>query len=183
MKKNRLFEVMSRLDRTFNISEAAEISEIPEILSGYIQAALFTEEERLNDERTANEPDLYNDPEEDSDNELEKLIMIAGNYKKKSWQGFSRDDIEPNSLIRAYADIKTFLANVGNAVDEAIDDQGLERLGMDIWYVRNHHGVGFFDHSYDYDNERILTQAAQALGEVELFINADNKLSFDNENS
>lgn len=86
MKKNRLFEIMSVLDKTFNINEAAEISEIPEILSGYIQAALFTEEERLNDERNS-EPDLYNDPDEDSDNELEKLIMIAGNYKKKIMAG------------------------------------------------------------------------------------------------
>lgn len=182
--KNRLFEMMSALDKKFVLKESVELQDINQILSGYIQAALFTEEERLNDEAQSEydqQNDLFNDPDEDGDNELEKLIMISNNYKKKSWQGFSREDIEPNSLIKAYQDIKTFLKTAGTAVDEAVDDNGLERLGMDIWYVRNHHGAGFFDHSYDYDNEKILTAAAQSLGEVDLYINNNNKLSFGNE--
>ena len=78
-------------------------------------------------------------------------------------------------------DIKQFLSLAGDSVIEAIEDNGLERLGHDIWLTRNGHGAGFFDHSYDDENEKRLISAAKSLKEVDLYINDDMKLSFGNE--
>jgi hypothetical protein len=49
---------------------------------------------------------------------------------------------------------------------------------MDIWLTRNGHGSGFFDHSYDDDNEKKLMDAARSLKEKYLYIGDDNKLHF-----
>ena len=180
-KKDRLFEIMQHVNPDFKIIKEEVIpQDINEILSGYIQAALFTEEERLNDEGNSNNINLY-DPE-DAEDDFERLMQITNNFKHLEFTNFSRQDIEYNSLITAYNDIKKFLSLAGNSVDEAIETNGLEQLGMDIWYTRNHHGAGFFDRSYDFENEKQLIKSGQALGEVDLYINDNNKLSFGNEN-
>jgi hypothetical protein len=112
---------------------------------------------------------------------LERLIKISTNLNKKSFESFTKEDIEPNSLIKAYTDIKKFLDLAGESVIEAIEENGLEQLGHDIWLTRNGHGAGFFDRSYGDDNEKRLTQAAKALKEVTIYINDNLRLSFDNE--
>lgn len=178
--KQRLLEIMQHVNPDFKlIKEYVEPNEINEILSGYIQAALFTEEERLNDDRKEMEYNPYD--KDDAEDDFERLLQITNNFKHKPFLAFSREDIEPNSLITAYNDIKKFLNLAGDSVDEAIDDNGTERLGIDIWYTRNGHGAGFFDHSYDEDNEKKLISAGNALGSVNLFINKNLKLSFTNE--
>lgn len=154
-------------------------NDINQILKGYIDAALWTEEERLKDDYQSE----YGDEEEydSEDDELEKLIKISANLNKKSFENFTREDIEPDSLIKAYTEIKKFLDLAGDSVIEAIETNGLERLGHDIWLTRNGHGAGFFDHSYDDENEKKLMQAAKALKEVNIYINDNLRLSFDNE--
>ena len=154
-------------------------NDINQILKGYIDAALWTEEERLKEEYQSEYG--YDDENDDENDELERLVKISANLNKKSFESFSREDIEPNSLIKAYTDIKKFLDLAGDSVIEAIEENGLEQLGHDIWLTRNGHGAGFFDRSYDDDTEKRLMQAAKALKEVTLFINDDVKLSFDNE--
>ncbi len=145
-------------------------SDINEILKGYIECALWTEEERLEDEVTVEIDD------EDLD-EVEKLIRLKGKYDKKTFSSFISDDIHVDSRIDAYNNIKAFIKNAGDdAVEEAISDNGLYRLGMDIWYTRNGHGAGFFDHSYD--NEEQLMNAAAKLGETTLYVDDDFVLHF-----
>jgi hypothetical protein len=156
-------------------------NDINQILKGYIDAALWTEEERLRDDYQS-EYGYDEDEDDDSeDDELEKLIKLSANLNKKSFESFTREDIEPDSLIKAYTEIKKFLDLAGDSVLEAIETKGLERLGHDIWFTRNGHGAGFFDHSYDDENEKRLIQAGKALGEVDVYINDNLKLSFSNE--
>lgn len=158
-------------------------NELNQILKGYIEAALWTEEEIL----ATDYKSQYGDSEEEEyddfegEDELDKLVRLSANLNKKSFDSFKREDIEVNSLIKAYTDIKKFLELAGDSVNEAIEDNGLERLGQDIWLTRNDHGAGFFDHSYDPDNEKRLINAAKALGNVYLYINSNVKLSFSNE--
>jgi hypothetical protein len=158
--------------------------EINEILKGYIETALWTEEERLNDEYGSEHNKVfkdYDDYEDKEDTELDKLIKLSANINNKGIESFSKEDIEPNSLIKAYTDIKKFIQLAGDSVYEAIYENGLERLGTDIWYTRNGHGAGFFDHSYDDDDEKKLIQAGKSLGSVDLYINDNLKLSFSNQ--
>ena len=158
---------------------------LKQIMKGYIAAAIWTEEERLKEDMNQGfEIDNNDEPDdfEDSDNpELEKLINIQANMNKKNFDSFSEEDIDPNSLIQAYLDIKKFISDVDpQYIQEAIHDQGTERLGHDIWLTRNRHGAGFFDHFYDSDMEQALTKAAQELKEVNLYIGDDYMLYFDN---
>lgn len=156
--------------------------ELNQILKGYIEAALWTEEERLKDDY-ASETGINSDNEQDDEHtELDKLIQLTNNFSHKTIDSFSKEDIEPNSLIQAYVDIKKFLELAGNNVMEAIETNGLERLGHDIWLTRNRHGAGFFDHSYDSDVEKALINAAHAIKGVDLYITDFMTLSFSNAN-
>jgi hypothetical protein len=163
-----------------NIINSFNQEDLNQILNGYLEAALWTEEERLNDEGQSNQ---YNDDDVE-ENELDRLVKIQSNLNKKNFTSFTREDIEPNSLIAVYLDIKKFIKLAGDdAVKDAIENIRLDGLGHDIWLSRNGHGAGFFDRTYDNDNsEELLMKAARAIGEVDLYINDNNKLSFSNEN-
>lgn len=133
---------------TSEINNGLIEEEINEILKGYLESALWTEEERLNNETH------YEDRE------------------------FSIEDIDSDSKINAYSDIKKFIEKAGTeAINEAITENGLFKLGMDIWLTRNGHGAGFFD--YSYENEEILMKTAKSLGSKYLYIGDDGKLYFD----
>lgn len=158
--------------------------DINEIMKGYLTAALWTEEERLADDfqEISGMSGHYVDEEPDDDEtEMDKFIRLKHSFNSKSLESFSQNDIEEDSLIQAYLDIKKFLELAGDSVYEAIEYNGLQRLGHDIWLTRNHHGSGFFDHNYEHGNEKSLMSAAKAIGSVDLFINDNMKLSFSNE--
>lgn len=107
----------------------------------------------------------------------EKLIQLKGKFDKKSFTSFVSEDIDIDNRIDAYNDIKTFIKNAGDvAIQEAINENGLFRLGMDIWFTRNGHGVGFFDHSYE--NENSLINAGENLKPKDLCLGDDGKLYF-----
>jgi len=148
--------------------------DINEILNGYIECALWTEEERLQQETNHEEE---NDDGDDDDDEIEKFIKLQNNFNNKDFNVFVSDDIDVDSKIDAYLDIKKFINTAGKvAVDEAISENGLFKLGMDIWFTRNGHGSGFFDHSYE--NEDVLIRAGNKLGPKDLYIGDDGKLYF-----
>ena len=135
--------------------------DLVEILKGYLEAAIWTEEENLLN-HNSEEDDVFADDEDNSDTETKK---------------FTIDDLEDNSKIQAYMDIKKFMKNAGkDAIDEAIEENGLFRLGMDIWLTRNHHGSGFFDHGYYHEEE--LTKSAQSLKGVDLYLGDDMQVYF-----
>jgi len=157
--------------------------EINEILKGYLMAALWTEEERLNDEYESENTYVEEDDDDDDEEETEidRLVKMQNNLNNKSFSGFIEDDIEVNSKIQAYLDIRNFILEAGGAaVAEAIDDNGTEQLGHDIWLTRNGHGAGFMDR--DYDNVVDLERAAKKLKEVDMYIGDDNMLYFSNAN-
>ena len=89
--------------------------------------------------------------------------------------------MDDNSKIQAYIDINRFIWDSGvDAIKEAIEVNGLFKLGMDIWLTRNGHGSGFFDHGYE--NEGSLNKSAEKLKGVDLYLGDDLKLYFSNSN-
>jgi hypothetical protein len=157
------------VDKDGNLKDLPQ-SDINEILKGYIECALWTEQERLEDDVTMDIDD------EDMD-EVEKLIQLKDKFDKKSFTSFVSEDIDIDSRIDAYNDIKTFIKNAGDkAIQEAIDENGLFKLGMDIWFTRNGHGAGFFDHNYE--NEDLLINAGKNLKSKDLYVGDDGKLRF-----
>jgi hypothetical protein len=161
-----------------------DVNVVNNILKGYIEAVLWTEEERLNDEFQEYNNIVFGD-DNDYNDELEKLIHLTNNLNKKTFSDFTKEDIEVNSLIKAYTDIKKFIEIAGEeTIESAIfdDDVDAERIGHDIWLTRNKHGAGFFDGHYSYDNEQKLMLASDKIKEVDVYINDNYKLSFSNEN-
>lgn len=139
--------------------------DINEILRGYIECAIWTEEERLNDNN-------IDDEDVDDMDEIEKIIKMKNNFNTKNIKEFINDFIDDNSKIEAYLDIKKFIQTAGDvAIQEAIDENGLFQLGMEIWLTRNGHGAGFFDHNYE--NEEVLTSSAKKLKSKDLYIGDD----------
>ena len=190
--KERLFEMIGKLDPSFKpkLNEDINIDglylsdiDLNEIMKGYLDAALWTEEERLNDERQNNNviTNDYEDENDESQDEIRFMKIMRDNFQNKSIESFTREDIDPNSLIQAYLDIKKFIMTAGSiAISETLEENDKFQLGMDFWLTRNRHGAGFFDRNYD--NEQQLTIAAQNLKEVDLYIGDDNKLYFSNAN-
>jgi len=110
--------------------------------------------------------------------EIEKIIKMKNNFNTKNIKEFINDFIDDNSKIEAYLDIKKFIQTAGDvAIQEAIDENGLFQLGMEIWLTRNGHGAGFFDHNYE--NEEVLTSSAKKLKSKDLYIGDDGMLYFD----
>lgn len=191
--KQRLFEVMKKVNPDFNITllESVDINglhlsddDLNQILKGYLEAAIWTEEERLKDEGQSNNDVVtndYHDEEDESDVEIKFMSIMRNKLDTNSITTFTKESIDYNSLIQAYLDIKTFITTAGSdAIIEALTENDKFQLGMDIWLTRNRHGAGFFDHNYEHEKE--LTNAAQNLKEVDLYIGDDNKLHFSNVN-
>jgi hypothetical protein len=160
-----------------NVLDESNLStdHINKILKGYVEAALWTEEESLRDQQ--GDDGVYDDDEEDT--ELDKLIRLTSQLNSKGIISFSREDIESDSLIDAYMGIKKFIKLCGeDLIHRAIDEFGAEQLGHDFWLTRNGHGAGFFDRGYDEEDENILMKASRDMGSVDLYINDNNQLSF-----
>jgi hypothetical protein len=134
------------------------------ILKGYLEAAVWTDGEQLQDDYKNN---LGYDESDWNDDENKQQIE------------FTIDDLEDDSKIQAYNDIKIFIKAAGlDALTEAVNENGFFQLGMDIWLTRNHHGAGFLDHNYE--NEIDLIVAAHNLKEVNIYLTDNNMLSFSN---
>lgn len=136
------------------------------ILKGYIDFALQQEERNL----------------------VPQDNIIPGKEAKFNPEDFTIDDVDPDSRIQQYIDIKKFLDLAGedavmdyltNDYDD-ITDQKLRGLGFDIWLSRNTSDAGFSERMYDNDDtEEKLMSAAQELGGVTLTIGDDNMIYFE----
>ena len=130
---------------------------IKKIMDSYLECAIWTEEERLEEENT-----------EGYEGEIKDLIPEAD---------LNVNNFSDDSKIKAYEDIKLFLKYAGDSVN-GIDE---EQLGHDIWLSRNGHGAGFFDRGYDDDIEKILMDSAHKIGSVDIYLGDDGLLYFGNE--
>lgn len=97
--------------------------ELNEILEGYLDAVIFTEEERIE--------------EECGDEECDMRI----------------ENVEEESKSKSLQDIKKFIDSCLVGVKEVITKKGYAQLGHDIHLSRNGHGAGFFDRDYEFKDE------------------------------
>ena len=174
---NEIRSLVKQIIKENIISNFSQEVPIKEIMKGYIEAALWTEEERLRDE--AESFDSYDDEDDDELSELDKLVRITSQFNRKGFGSFEKEHIDVDSIIKAYNDIKLFISKIPEEVFfEALEEQSAEQFGHDIWFTRNHHGVGFWDGDYSYDVERALMEAIKVLREVDLVLGNDMKLYF-----
>ena len=141
---------------------------LKKVVKGYIETALWTEEERLKDEM------VYDEDEDDE--EMSEIDMIIKSYNKKDFSDFQKEDIDVDSLLDTYSDIKEF-TNLLN--DSTLDEVKPFDLGMDFWLTRNGHGTGFWDRDYSEETEKDLMSAVKNFKEKNLIIGDDMMLYFE----
>lgn len=89
-------------------------------------------------------------------------------------KNYSISDFSDEALEKATRDTNKFIEE--NEADLAeISD---EDAGHDFWLTRNRHGAGFGDGDYPKDIDNRLRKAAQAFGEINIYVGDDGELHF-----
>ena len=93
----------------------------------------------------------------------------SGGYPPDKHHGI--EDIAPDTLAKIVTDCKQFQAEHWAAIDD-----NPEGAGHDFWLTRNGHGAGFWDGDWPEPQGEKLTKAADAFGEIWLYVGDDNKI-------
>jgi len=76
-------------------------------------------------------------------------------------------DIDKKSKEEIRKELEWFIDKIGGIINQMSE----EDLGYDLWYTRNHHGVGFFDKNYPKHDEELLNKLSEVLGDAYIFNN------------
>lgn len=116
-------------------------------------------------------------------NQALRSYLTAAIWAEQEQEGFDDidyTDIDIKETKKAKNDIRTFLKKVYQ--ENLLDVMDASQFGHDFWLTRNGHGAGFWDRSYENDeNGDIgdrLTKIAKSFGEVELYKGDDGKPYF-----
>ena len=91
---------------------------------------------------------------------------------------YGLSDIAPDALASMHEDCDRFYAANYDALNcggvtfgQDFDQDG--RAGHDFWLTRNHHGAGFWDGDWPEPEATLLTNAAHAFAETDLYVGND----------
>ena len=149
-------------------SEGAEqlkllIKSIPDILSNYVEAALWSSN------YSGEDPDI----EEDEDSDRSFQYLGYDSFSKQAESKSKRDIVAFLQLIKkneaALASLATYADDFSNP------RQFVANFGHHFWLSRNGHGAGFFDHS----GCGPLHKVAKTMGEVNLYADASGNVQLD----
>jgi hypothetical protein len=88
---------------------------------------------------------------------------------------YSGEDFAPEAIAQAINESNDFVEVMRKDLESVGSPP---QHGHDFWLTRNHHGAGFWDRGYDKDIGDRLTGAAQAYGEVNVYVGDDDMLYF-----
>lgn len=100
-------------------------------------------------------------------------------------QNFDESDLAPETLERFIADCAKFQADNAALIEAAIETGNVkagpdfneyDRAAHDFWLTRCGHGAGFWDGDWPEPYATQLTAAAEAFGNVDLYVGDDGKL-------
>jgi hypothetical protein len=95
---------------------------------------------------------------------------------------YSISDLAPETLKKAKADLESFVADVEKEglLEPYLQEFDMTDLAHDFWLTRNGHGAGFWDRSYDNDEEGNLgdklTEIAKKYREQDWYVGDDGKI-------
>lgn len=91
--------------------------------------------------------------------------------------GYDIDDFDPHVRNALAEECESFQEEFGDAIDADVQrspampwPSNRELAGYGLWMTRNGHGVGFWDGDWPEPLSEILTDSAQRLGEVQLYV-------------
>lgn len=96
---------------------------------------------------------------------------------------YDESDIAEETHARMQADCAKFVEENAATLDAA-DPQARARIrcdtyeqaGRDFWFTRNGHGAGFWDGDWPEPYAKVLTDAAHAFGECDLYVGDDGRI-------
>jgi hypothetical protein len=114
----------------------------------------------------------YGSPEEDQDDPADAEGNRRGRFDR-SFQdcGYGAEDLAPVTLER----IILICDHFQNVYNDDIE-RDYQQAGHDFWLTRNGHGCGFWDGDWPEPAATRLTVAAEAYGEVDLYMGDDGKI-------
>ena len=86
-------------------------------------------------------------------------------------KNYDYHDVDSAVIEQAKRDIAFFCLEAGELLDELEDSQ----VAHDLWLTRNRHGAGFWDRGLGEVGQK-LTQIAQFMGAVDLYVGDDGKV-------
>lgn len=127
-----------------------------DMVRGYLEAALFTEKERLEDEEQS----------EYGDFDISEYV-----------ESISFDNFSTESKEYANWDCDKFLSEFSeDELGEIMEYYDLSELGGDFWYTRNGHGVGFWDRDIPDNIKELLMNVVKGFKETYLEYGDDGEL-------
>jgi hypothetical protein len=84
---------------------------------------------------------------------------------------YSKDDLSIYALNRMTRDCEEFCTRA----ETLLLGMEFQQIGHDFWLTRNRHGVGFWDRGLG-DRGNRLTEIAQSMGEIELYVGDDGQI-------
>lgn len=103
-------------------------------------------------------------------------------------RNYSESDLTPEALAIIMADCQRFQTENAETMTQAIETGEVKcgpdfdetgRAAHDFWLTRNHHGAGFWDGDWPETEGEILTKAAKAFGECNLYVTDDGKIGIE----
>lgn len=93
-------------------------------------------------------------------------------------KNYSPDDLAPETRRKMRADCEAFVKTAREDLKEyaGASRDFWESVGHDFWLTRNGHGAGFWDGDWPEPQASRLTEAAEAMGEVNLYVGDDGKI-------
>lgn len=126
--------------------DAPAFSELDDFTKGYIEAAFFTEEERLTEELGAEMPGVL-------------LNLTTGESRFAGPSVPSFEMLAPKALAEMIADCQEFqkinAELLGKAYGAALGRYDATQAGHDFWLTRNGHGAGFWDRGLGHIGEAL----------------------------
>lgn len=95
----------------------------------------------------------------------------------KSFEQLNYDisDCSPDMIRQSTKDCMEFYKEAEKAGID-LDSSDYKNWQHDFWLTRNGHGAGFWDGDYPDHEGKILTKISKSFGEVNLFLNDDDKI-------
>lgn len=87
---------------------------------------------------------------------------------------YGADDFDASAIERAAIDCAAFRATFGAEIEGRESD-----AAYDLWLTRNRHGAGFWDGDWPEPAATRMTDAAHALGEVNVYVGDTGHLYID----
>ena len=86
------------------------------------------------------------------------------------WQ----EQVSAEAALKISNIVDEFITKAGDLIPQALDKEGydIERVGNDLWFTMNGHGVGFWDRGFG-DVGQELTNICDEIGELNVYVGDD----------